>query len=63
MFANTKALTLAGLEKEEGRIGGVMVWAGWRGKIANSASVSSGTFGVGCTATSVRKWAPLKIIN
>jgi hypothetical protein len=34
MFADTKALTLAGLEKEEGRIGGVMGWAGWWGKIA-----------------------------
>ena len=40
MFADTKALTLAGLEKEEGRIGGVMGWAGWWGKIANSASAT-----------------------
>jgi hypothetical protein len=32
MFADTKALTLAGLEKEEGRIGGAIEQAGWWGK-------------------------------
>ena len=54
MITNTKALTLAGLEKEERRIGGVARW------------VSSGTLEynwAGCTATSVWKWTPLKIIN
>jgi len=60
IVADTKALTLAGLEKEEERMqgvtGGQMAYFG-QGRGSGAFEVQLGT------ATSVWKWIPLKIIN
>jgi hypothetical protein len=54
--ANTKALTLAGLEKEEERMRGVT-----GGQMAYFRQVTFEVqLGKGCIATSVRKWIPQK---
>jgi hypothetical protein len=59
--ADTKALTLAGLEKEGWKdTVGELIGAGWWCK---QAAVPLKYNRAGCTATSVWKWTLLKIIN
>jgi hypothetical protein len=67
MIADTKALTLAELEKEERKDRRVDEEEWW-GEPPNSAlallvAVPWRTTGQGCTATSVWKWSLLKRVN
>jgi hypothetical protein len=55
MIAGTTALTLAELEKEEGRKEKQEL-----APLCNWQPVPAGTTGQGCTATIVQKWTPLK---
>jgi hypothetical protein len=55
MIAGTTALTLAELEKEEGRKDKQEL-----APLCNWQPVPAGTTGQGCAATIVQKWTPLK---